>query len=449
MTLAQNHLLPLSGNKHFLATFLLIIFYKMIIACGSAPSPFKETQHILKVDTTTSLNLDSLALEDSIQNAKQFFKEEYNIALLLPLYLDSVNKFYEIDEEPIYPKSLIGIEFYEGILLALDELKTDFSINVNVYDTKKSIVAVEKILLDTSFKKNDLIIGPIYNNTARLVARYAKNNKTPMFAPFSPSTTVTEKNPYYIMLRASIERHCDKIYDFIKHDTARKKLFIIHRDDPFENDISEYFQEIIQADTNGFLAKNDSLIYTFKISFEDQLDSTMLDSTLSEIYQNYIIVPSFNEAFANHALNQFHRFSSIHPSLTFGMPNWDKFHSIRIDNLIELNVHLTKDFIIEDKNPLIKSIQTNYNKKYKGQTEQYCFAAYDLMQYIKLLLEKYGTDFSQHIIDEPADNSIARYNFHYEMILNNENKEEINYIENNHTYLFKFDNFKWINVKDE
>ena len=455
MTLAQNRLLPLSGNKHIISTFVLIIFFKMVMACGSVPSALLATQQ-LPINKSPIVQVDSISLRDSIDKANLQFKEVYDIALLLPLYLDSVNKYYEFDEQPIYAKSILGVDFYEGILLALEELKKDPSIklNINVYDTRKSIAVVEKILLDTSFNKNDLIIGPFYNNTGRLVARYAKNKQKPMFAPFSPSTTITAKNPYYIMMRAPIERHCDKMFDFIKNKSEVKNIFIVHRDDPFEKELAEYFNQIIREDTNSYLSKNDSLIHNIEMTFEEQLDSAMLDNSLDSLKQNYVVVPSFNEAFANHALNQFHRFSDRHPIITFGMPNWENFHSIRIDNLIELNVHLSKDFILEKNNPITKSLQVRYHKKYKGEANQYVYTGYDIMKYIASLLKKYGTSFPGYITKEIAQTSITNYSFHYEMIKSNESDStnistEINYIENKHAYLLRFDNFEWRKVNNE
>jgi len=55
----------------------------------------------------------------------------------------------------------VSLEFYEGFLLALDTLKKmGISVNLNVFDTKRSQHEVSKILDSKSIEVSELMVGP-------------------------------------------------------------------------------------------------------------------------------------------------------------------------------------------------------------------------------------------------------------------------------------------------
>ena len=91
-------------------------------------------------------------------------KGSYDVALLLPLYLQEnsqrteidssqtvkgkkVYKVIAIDEQWIYPPSIPFLELYEGILIAADTLRSHgLEINLHVYDIKSDTVEVIQVL---------------------------------------------------------------------------------------------------------------------------------------------------------------------------------------------------------------------------------------------------------------------------------------------------------------
>jgi len=71
----------------------------------------------------------------------------------------------------------VSLEFYEGFLLALDTLKKmGISVNLNVFDTKRSQHEVSKILDSKSIEVSELMVGPFIFDEIKPVAQFAAKN---------------------------------------------------------------------------------------------------------------------------------------------------------------------------------------------------------------------------------------------------------------------------------
>ena len=69
------------------------------------------------------------------------------------------------------------IEYYEGLLLAVDSLKnTGCSIDLSVYDTGNGTKKLKEILKEDALKNANLIIGAVQNDQIGPVAEFAQKN---------------------------------------------------------------------------------------------------------------------------------------------------------------------------------------------------------------------------------------------------------------------------------
>src|ERR1700722_430902 len=89
---------------------------------------------------------------------------KYHIAVFLPLYLDSAfdaSGNYRFDQN--FPKYLNpGLEFYEGLELAMDSLKKSGApLDITVYDTRSETKSLPQILEDSAFTKMQMIVGHV------------------------------------------------------------------------------------------------------------------------------------------------------------------------------------------------------------------------------------------------------------------------------------------------
>src|SRR5580698_6181550 len=92
----------------------------------------------------------------------QTSSEKHNIAVFVPLYLDSAfDRSGNYKFNTSFPKFLNpGLEFYEGAQLALDSLQSEgVQLDVHIYDTRSVTNPVSKKLQSADFQNTELIIG--------------------------------------------------------------------------------------------------------------------------------------------------------------------------------------------------------------------------------------------------------------------------------------------------
>ena len=113
-------------------------------------------------------------------------KDVYNIAVMLPFYLEG--------GEPVYKD--IATEFYMGVELAVDSLeKMGLKAKLYIYDAKNDSSALVALLKKPEMKQMDLVFGPLIPQTADIVAKWCKENNIRMVCPTAVSSAVLKNNP--------------------------------------------------------------------------------------------------------------------------------------------------------------------------------------------------------------------------------------------------------------
>lgn len=101
--------------------------------------------------------------------------ETLNVSLLLPMATDSVGA------NPNY------LEFYQGFLLGLDSVKIryGYSVDLTLFNTGRDREKVEEFMKSEEFRRSDLIVGPIYEEEAYPVVRFAEKKGIPVVSPLA------------------------------------------------------------------------------------------------------------------------------------------------------------------------------------------------------------------------------------------------------------------------
>jgi LysM repeat protein len=119
-------------------------------------------------------------------------KEVYNIAVFLPLQLDSSasnNRFV----------AAAALDYYMGMKMALDSLKKiGFAANVHVFDDNSISTSLEAQLNSPQMKSIDLIFSPLQEKQAKIVATYAKDNGIPVVFPVQMPASIVQMAPNFI-----------------------------------------------------------------------------------------------------------------------------------------------------------------------------------------------------------------------------------------------------------
>jgi hypothetical protein len=168
------------------------------------------------------------------------------VAVFAPLYLDSAfDNSMNFRYGSNFPKFLNpGLEFYEGIQLAVDSLqKEGVKMDIHVFDTRGANSSVAKFALNPELNNTDLIIGHITGSEAKALAEIAAKKNIPFINVNYPNDAGVTNNPNYIILNSTIETHCAALYKFLQKNYGTSEIVFLKRkgkDDVLET----YFREL-------------------------------------------------------------------------------------------------------------------------------------------------------------------------------------------------------------
>ena len=361
------------------------------------------------------------------------------IAVMLPFFLDSVDVYAMDDEGPsIYPEALRALGFYEGILTALDSLKNKgANLVVHVYDTHNDTAKVKKILSGPEFDNMDLIIGPVYNRNLRLTAEFAKKNEIYLFAPLSPSNSITYFNPYYIMMNATLDTHCRKLGEYINKKYSETNIVLIYQENPLETERVEHFSTII----NNRNFKRLSITKQF-VKPKD------IAPLLSDSVPNTVVIPSFDEAFVSYIFHQLNPLLKKHEIVVFGMPTWNSYESLRSTYLQDLQVHITDSYWLDKEDERTIRFKKDYQKRFNCNPSQYAFRGYEIMTYIGHLVTTYGLGFADAFTTTTFKTAFSEFALapNYVNKYDTSSTSKIDFYENQSVHILKYKDFSLLKV---
>lgn len=318
------------------------------------------------------------------------------------------------------------IEFYQGVLLAIDSLKRQNTrIRLSVYDTHDPSFNMFRLLNLPEVAQLDLIIGPAHLDNMRKVADFAVTNKIPSVFPFATMDSTLLDNHYlYQASRIDSMSHIDAA-NAIAADAVGKHLILLttgskHR---FEQQRFDAISRVCKA--KGIELTEHKFVLADAAAFVQKLSVTN---------ENLVVLPSNDEARVNSILvaiagsiDQFEGKMSI-----VGMNDWLAFQTIEAGVLHRLNTVIYSSFGIDYDDETARSIMSKYRSWYFSEPvaftpyfqkihpntgySQFGLCGYDLTFYFISAIRKYGRDFDKHL---PQLNvSLAQTNLKFKHVTN-------------------------------
>lgn len=358
------------------------------------------------------------------------WRDVFNISLLLPFTQDTAvepsdefeeGQTSEIHARELRPKSVISqqssyfLDFYQGMLIALDSLKKEgLSINLNVHNSAKSATEVERLIQSDKLKNSNLIIGPAYPECLNPVARYSTENRIPLISPLSPNSYMISQSPYFFQVNPSFITQLEEFVKQVDICTGAN-IVIIHENDSTNQGMLNSFKSFIndriaQCTSPGFIHFKE---VTYKAGSPAPDVQERISHSLSLDRNNLVFVPSNNEAFVSDLLGNLHALATVHKSSVevYGFPRWQKFRNVQTDYYYQLGLKLFTPFYIDYSRPCIKSFIANYRDAFRAEPTQYAFQGYDVAFYFLTAMKKYGVDFMYCLKNLEVELLQSEFNF--------------------------------------
>jgi LysM repeat protein len=419
-------------------------------------------------------------------------KDTYNVALMIPLYLNRFESQDEFSLSPNHP-SFAFMEYYEGMLIALDSIRgKGADIRLHVFDVSDSLPKTRAVLRNPEIARMDLIIGPFHPNSLELAGEFAKARNIPIISPlYNRDNQMLRKFPNMFQATPSQQEQMNEMARYVAQNHYEDNLIVVYDNLPASIQFVNEYKRVLNHELNLRQYQRDSInmaridgyflngVYVGeRITNVYVLNDSLLDArrhgrnNLNQAYQEYmerdnlkdviftregidglkgkmetsrrniLISLMGGQAVISNYTRQLHQLRDSFNITIYGVPQWATYESLDIRYLQNLNVHLfTPDFVDFDARNNIDFIR-RFRTENHNEPGNDAFRAVQTGVYFFDALHRYGPEFYR-CIDFINESTPSNTPFWFSRVEGNESGWE-----NKFVYLYKYQNYRIRKVSD-
>lgn len=320
-------------------------------------------------------NLDRERYLSSMKKRKQ----GYNIAALLPFQLNQ-----DLSQNA---KKNYFVDLYAGMQLAQEMLQEEgVQVNLYAYDAGTDTSAVKRLLNSPDIKQMDLVIGPVYRSTAKVAARFARENSLPVINPLSQDLEMAENNPNVYLFESSVATQARQAATYAFNTFSPKTAIIVYESAKDDTTFAfHYRQQFI---------KLGGKVRTYKKINSNQAQPTanaFRSLNLSEL--GHLAIFSDKMTAAVNAISLLQGKAAQLPVVTY--EKWLEINQISLSQLDALEVYFISPKYIAKDSPAFKNFKIQYLSKYNLPPSIYAFAGFEMLNFYGRLLQQHGPNLDQ------------------------------------------------------
>ena len=311
-------------------------------------------------------------------------------ALILPFSLD--------DSTTTLQKQMI--EFYQGMLLALDRLKNEgVSVNLKVFDSQAEGTSVQPLIDSGKMDDVDIVFGPRWSNQITEMARWSTAHQVPLVLPMNAAADDVFNNPYVYQLNTPQSYFNQEIYNHFLEQFTDPNVIILDADEYRKNDFIDGLKTV--------LTDHDIPYSTIMVDTAYQV----LMDTLVPYKQNIMIINSPSSGPLNTMLPVLQLITRLKaPEVEthlFGYPEYQIYAADHLDELYEVDTWFYSWFYTN--NMLRESVDFNalfrrsFSRQMMVSYPSFASYGYDTGYYFLKGLSVFGKDFENHLNDLKTD----------------------------------------------
>ena len=366
----------------------------------------------VKEDAVASKTENKASTESFIQS-----ESEVNALLSAPKSTRALNQLKVALLLPFNPSKKTAassrfIEYYEGMLLAVDSLQNQgLSLDLSVYDTGEGTSRIREILTGETLPNADLIIGAVQNDQIKMIADFAKEHHIKYVIPFtSKNDDVLSNNfvfqvntPHSYLYSKAAERGRklfanDHIIFVNIHDKEEKKPFI----KAFQEELKDHQVPFKEIEYNGETFAQD----LESLYMADQVRNVIIPTSSSLEALQKIKTP----------LRMLAETKTDYSISLFGYPEWQTYVREALDDFYALDTYIYTNFYADN---LSKPMQDFYNKFKTWYSKdlintypKYGILGFDTGMFFFGAMKKYGVNFEEELDNIHYPSIQTGFDFH-------------------------------------
>lgn len=346
-----------------------LIYVGMTLKCRRPLEDMAVVEHD-GVAETTPIEDSIMAELDSLDSRQIVFRpfdgQVLTISLMLPLSdtLGRVRGGF--------------VEFYQGALLAAEDLKAEGrSIDLQLFNTKNSASVVEKLVAEEpTIADTDLFIGPVYERNAASVIEFAAEKGVPVVSPLESATEGCYGRHYYRMAPTD-STHQHKLSSLVGPETNVIMVYTASNDEKMEREILS----VLGDHPYG------KVIYDEKFEV-DSLQSRPIEELMAT-EDNLFVVLSDNELDTDRSLAIISSMMNSRqpkygtrrvPIRVVGSSDWARYRNMDRNLLFKLDVSYVANYHADRGNQLVKEFDRRYIRAFGRAPSMFAYRAYDAVK---------------------------------------------------------------------
>ena len=324
-------------------------------------------------------------------------------ALILPFALD--------DSATTNQKKMV--EFYQGVMLALDKLKNEnVSVTLKVFDSKDESTSIQPLLDSGQLDDVDIIIGLKYNNHISDVVRWSTAHQVPLVLPMTANADDMYDNPYVYQLNTPQSYFNQEIYNHFLEQFPNPNVILLDADEYNRNEFIDGLKVTLS---------DRGIPYT--TIMVDTAYQQIMD-TLQYGKQNIFIINTPNSEPLNTMLPVLQLVTrNKNPEIEthlFGYPQYQIYAPDHLDEMYEIDTWFYSWFYTNNMLPEAVEFNNAFRRAYSRQMmvsyPSYASYGYDTGYYFLKGLATYGKDFENHLNE--LETNPVQMGFKFERVSN-------------------------------
>ena len=282
------------------------------------------------------------------------------------------------------------LEFYQGVLLALDELKaTGVSSQVDLFNTAHSTAEASRLLNESAVQQADLIIGPVYESNFIPVANYATQHGIPIVSPLAAMKETG--SPLVFEAAPSDAFKYTKLQDEFSPSNNIVVVSATSNNDP------EMLSEIVPLLPSS----------ARKVTYVKGSGGNAVENWLDLDKTNVFVVLSQNEQMTEEILasissvqnSRISRGQNCPPIKVVGSSRWPRFQNIDKNLFFKLNLRYTTNYHADRGNERVADFDRRYVAAFSSLPSMYSYRGYDVAKLFVGAIKLHGDEFTSYIND--------------------------------------------------
>lgn len=305
-----------------------------------------------------------------------------NVAVILPFDLDAAERTAE---------STKALDFYEGFLLAVDELKRQgISVNVYAYEERGS-VTMANVLSQPMMPYMNLIIGPMHVDNIPALADYATRRNIPLVVSFSNAADVCSDRPTTFQVNAPLLTLYPQLYTQLTERLKGTNVIILNCEEGTpQTEFVSGLKDALDGAGVPYVTASSGLL----------TEPEQFLPKLSETQRNVLIPTTASQkAFTTLArrLNNAAETLAPYRISLFGYPEWQTFTEANKAQMKKWNATYFATFYTDTSASASQRFNRNFERWFKrsqyASYPLYGQHGYDIGLHFLKGIDQFGTDF--------------------------------------------------------